>query len=508
MDLKGQRPSRLEDLITSNMELHPHEIKVLKSLKKESSPEEISKSSGLELDAVMRASAWLSTKELVKVDDEIIERVTLTEEGKRYVKTGLPERRILDAIDKEGNINDLKIEKAETNIGLGWLRKKGQATLDKGIIKVLNRIKTSDEEVLELLDKKGEITASSLNDKLKMGLDFLRSRKNVIAIKEQKIITLIPTEKGIKLAKTLKEDDRISQLTPHIIKSGSWAEKGLRPYDTDVFVKPEYPVKEHPLMRAIEDIREIFLEMGFSEIRGPLVESAFWNFDALFTAQDHPVRDMQDTFYLKQPKSTDIPGFERLKDKVRKTHEDGWTTGSCGWRYKWDESIAKKTVLRTHTTALTAKYLANIKESDLPVKVFSLGKVFRNEAVDYKHLPEFYQVEGIVADKGATFRHLLGVLKEFYDRMGFKVRFRPAYFPYTEMSVEPEIYFEEKGEWIELGGAGIFRPEVVKPLLGFDCPVLAWGLGVDRIVTLKLGLKDIRELYISSIDWLKKARIL
>jgi phenylalanyl-tRNA synthetase alpha chain len=148
-----------------------------------------------------------------------------------------------------------------------------------------------------------------------------------------------------------------------------------------------------------------------------------------------------------------------------------------------------------------------ISEKDLPVKVFSIGKVFRNEALDYKHLPEFYQVEGIVVDKNASFRHLLGILKEFYDQMGFKkIRFRPSYFPYTEMSVEPEVFFEEKEEWIELGGAGIFRPEVVKPLLGFECPVLAWGLGVDRVVALKLGLNDIRNLYLSDLEWLRKTK--
>jgi len=133
--------------------------------------------------------------------------------------------------------------------------------------------------------------------------------------------------------------------------------------------------------------------------------------------------------------------------------------------------------------------------------------VFRNEAVDYKHLPEFYQVEGVVVDENATFRNLLGILKRFYDGMGLKVRFRPGFFPYTEMSVEPEVYLEDKDEWVELGGAGIFRPEVVKPLLGFECPVLAWGIGLDRVVTQKLGLTDIRQLYIPDLDWLKGSKV-
>jgi len=275
----------------------------------------------------------------------------------------------------------------------------------------------------------------------------------------------------------------------------------------DIYVNPKFPAKRHPLVVFIESIREIFVGMGFCEISGPLVESAFWNFDSLFVPQDHPARDMHDTFYLKNPKEISIYKFDEFRDNVKKTHENGWITGSNGWGYKWSEDIAKKPLLRTHTTTVTARYLSKLKKDDLPSKVFCIGKTFRNEAIDYKHLPEFYQVEGIVVDENANFRNLLGILREFYDEMGFKLRFRPAYFPYTEMSVEPEVYIEERNEWIEMGGAGIFRPEVVIPLLGFECPVLAWGLGLDRLVALKLGLSDIRELYISDLEWLRKSRV-
>lgn len=216
-----------------------------------------------------------------------------------------------------------------------------------------------------------------------------------------------------------------------------------------------------------------------------------------------------DTFYLKNPQSIEIPKFDKLKERIRETHESGWTTGSRGWGGEWDEKVAKKVLLRTHTTSVTARYLAAITKDDLPAKVFCIGKVFRNEAIDYKHLPEFYQVEGIVAGEEVNFKNLLGILKHFYDEMGFeKIRFRPAYFPYTEMSVEPEAYFESRGEWIELGGAGIFREEVVKPLLGFSCPVLAWGLGLDRVIAMKLGLEDIRDLYRDDLDWLRTASVI
>jgi phenylalanyl-tRNA synthetase alpha chain len=488
------------------MDLHPHEVKVLKALRKDSTPQELASACGLPLDAVLRASSWLKTKGLVEVSDAESEDIELGGEGRQYAKEGLPERQLIALIGKGIKLEELKAKAAPEvfSIGFGWLRRKKQAEVKDGRVIVLDAGKQPDEQVFELL-KKGPVNTARLDKAQLGGLALLKSRKDVVSVKEAKSITLKPTAGGLKLAGTLKEDDSVSQLTPELLVSGGWEGRRFRPYDVKVYVKPQPPVKKHPLRRQINKVRRIFTGMGFTEIKGPIVECAFWNFDALFQPQDHPAREMHDTFYLKHPKKADMEGFDKHKADVKATHENGWTTGSTGWGSKWDEEVAKKTLLRTHTTAVTARYLSKIKKEDLPVKVFSIGKVFRNEAVDYKHLPEFYQVEGIVVDPTVNFTNLMGILKQFYDEMGFKkVRFRPGYFPYTEMSIEPEVYLEERKAWIELGGSGIFRPEVVKPLLGFDCPVLAWGLGLDRVVTLSLGMKDIRELYMSDIDWLKE----
>ncbi|MBD3261809.1 MAG: phenylalanine--tRNA ligase subunit alpha, partial [Candidatus Altiarchaeales archaeon] len=364
--------------------------------------------------------------------------------------------------------------------------------------------KTEDERLLEKIGEQ-KVTVAEVEGGQKDALNDLLSRQNVVKVEAEKTITIKPTKQGLNLAKEVEVDERIGQLTVKTLKEGAWRKRGFRPYQVDVYQKPAYPAKLHPLTRQIKQVREIFCNMGFTEIQGPYVESAFWNFDALFQPQDHPARDMHDTFYLKTPKKTEIPGFGEYADKIRETHEDGGDTQSTGWGGRWDPLLSQKTLLRTHTTAVTARYLSTLTQEDMPAKVFCVGRVFRNEAIDYKHLPEFHQVEGIVVDPNVNFRNLLGILKEFYDQMGFpKIRFRPGYFPYTEMSVEPEVYFEEKGEWIELGGAGIFRPEVVKPLLGADVPVLAWGLGLDRVITLKLGLKDIRGLYQSDVNWLMR----
>lgn len=208
---------------------------------------------------------------------------------------------------------------------------------------------------------------------------------------------------------------------------------------------------------------------------------------------------MQDTFYIKTPRETLLPEDE-LVEKVKRAHEHGGKTGSKGWKYQWDREVARQSVLRTHTTCVSARFL---KDNQPPLKMFSVGRVFRRETITYKHLPEFHQVEGIVADESITFRNLLGILKEFYHQLGFQVRFRPAYFPYTYLSTECEIYLPEKESWIELGGAGMFRPEVLEPL-GVETPVAAFGLGIERLAMIRLGIQDIRMLYQSDIGWLRE----
>jgi len=245
-------------------------------------------------------------------------------------------------------------------------------------------------------------------------------------------------------------------------------------------------------------MREIMLEMGFVEIKGQIVQSSFWNFDALFQPQDHPAREMQATFYLDS--QAEIPDFSRVKEM----HECGGSVGSTGWGGCWRPEVARQEVLRTHTTGVTIKYLADHPRP--PVKAFGIDRVYRREAIDTTHTPEFEQLEGIVMDENVTFCHLLGILKEFYAKMGFEeVRFRPGYFPYTEPSVEPEVYIDGLG-WVELGGAGVFRKEVTAPF-GIEHPVLAWGLGVSRVAMLKLGLKDLRLLYQSDIEWLRRTPV-
>jgi len=458
------------------------------------------KKSGEELglgDGVYSMAHSLESEGYIKLTESLDEVVSLGKEGVTYAKEGLPERRALGLI-KKGPI-EIKALGKEAGISLMWLKKKGWAEIDKGKITITEKGKSSsrgkDEELLELL-LSGEKRLSELKG-YEEALEMLKGRQDNITIKEVRTFEAQVTAKGRgAIKKPAVEKGGVSSLTHEMLKSGSWKEKKFREYGIRD-AEEIWPAKLHPLKIATEKIRRIFLEMGFNETRGNYIESAFWNFDALFQPQDHPARELADTFYLDNLEH-DLPEYHK---QVKDMHEKGGDIESRGCQYDWNPTIAKKAVLRTHTTALSARSLTKV---EIPSKMFSIGRVFRNETLDYKHLAEFYQVEGIVVGEEVNFKNLLWYLKEFYKKLGFKkIRFRPAYFPYTEMSCEPEVYFEEKKEWVELGGSGIFRPEVVKPLLGVETPVLAWGLGLERPLMIKMGLDDIRTFYKNDLDWLR-----
>lgn len=364
-----------------------------------------------------------------------------------------------------------------------------------------------ETEAVRFLAAKGAARESEL---LAGGLDVVALRefgpaalgKKAIQEREKidRFVTLTPAG-AVRVDAGIEAVREVSQITPELLASGEWANVRFKPYDIELATEPYHAGKKHPLQRVLESTRQAFLEMGFEEAASSYVESGFWDFDALFQPQDHPAREMQDTFYVARPGTTPLPDDE-LVSKVRQTHEDGGETGSVGWRYKWDPAKAMQNVLRTHTTATTVRELA--KRPMGPRKVFSIGRVFRRETIDYKHLPIFYQVDGIIIDKDASFSTLLGTLAAFYERMGFKkFYFRPGFFPYTEPSVEVFIWHEEKQDWFEMGGSGIFRPEVTEPL-GCTEPVLAWGLGLDRLAMLLHDRSDIRDLYMSDLEWLRE----
>jgi phenylalanyl-tRNA synthetase alpha chain len=497
-------------------ELSQNEKKVLLALEKlhgKGSLKEIFKTGEFSLDVeISNAASWLQSKKLVLMDNSIKTIYSLGKEGKRFVEKGLPEKRALQLLsDKKGTVtlHDLStvLHPDEISVAIGWLRTNGWATIRKEkdtIIEITVKGKkalsevTDEEKLLRLLYEHPEQEIE------KNTIKPLLSRKNVI--KEKELITslIALTEHGKKLVETgFEVKEEISQVTSSVIKNSEWRQKTIRPYDIYAFAPALYGGKPHPLVKLISEIRQIFVEMGFQEIQGDYVESCFWNMDVLFIPQDHPAREMQDTFYCKVPLKLPIQEQQLLKE-IARVHENGGTTGSSGWGYTFSKTEGERALLRTHTTVNTIRYLYNHPKP--PCKVFSLERVFRKEDIDTTHLPEFYQIEGIIYEEQANFRQLIGILKEFYRRMGFeKIRFRPGYFPYTEPSMEVEVFWN--GKWMELGGSGIFRPEVTEPV-GVKTPVLAWGLGLERLAMLRYGLTDIRSLYISDLEWLRKTPLL
>lgn len=478
--------------------LHPLEKKLLSKLSGQMTVEELEKACGLQEVEIMRAVLWLESKKLIKVETSEEELAVLKEPNFEF-----PERKALKQIAEK----PMRIEEID-RAAIAWLARKKWATIENGAVKITEEgkkaEKTGDERLFERLQQAQDNTlrTADLSPEEKEALKSLSARPKVITVttKSKRKISLTADEGQKVMKQGFSLEEEIAQLTPELIKSGAWKTAKFRRYDLKAPSPKVFPGKKHPLQAMIDQIRQIFLEMGFTEAKGPYIESAFWNFDALFQPQDHPARELADTFYLKNPAQMKLP--EKYVEDVKAMHETGGNIKSAGWGYKWDKNAARKAVLRTHTTAVSARSLSTIKP---PAKVFCLGRVFRNETIDYKHLAEFHQVEGIVADENVNFKDLLGYLKQFYLKLGFKkVRFRPAYFPYTEMSVEPEVYFEDKKEWIELGGAGIFRPEVTEPF-GIKCPVLAWGLGLERPVMLKLGLNDLRTFYTNDLKWLMES---
>jgi phenylalanyl-tRNA synthetase alpha chain len=290
-----------------------------------------------------------------------------------------------------------------------------------------------------------------------------------------------------------------------MISEGTWREQHFRPYNVELIPSPANYGKKHPYAEFIDWLKEILVGLGFTEWQGPYVETEFWAFDTLFVPQDHVSRDSWDSFIITEPhRSGNIIDREYYR-AVSQVHENGGNTGSKGWTSAYSRDIAESLCLRPHTTPVSMRYLWENRES--PQKMFIIDRNFRSESIDVRHAMEFNQCEGIIMDEGLNLRDLLGYLTLICKGVGIKkLKFKPGQFPFTEPSVEAFGKHEKLG-WIELGGSGIFRPEVTHPLNIKD-PVLAWGIGSGRLYMASMGINDIRELYSRDLTWLRRTNFL
>lgn len=472
-------------------------------------PAKLVEAGGFSLEVeVVGSASWLQSKGLAVMKEEVTRYYSLTDP--ESLKDGLPERRALRFIEANGGSMTVPAlaEKmpGEDNIAVGWLMRKKLASMSdspEGKLITLNdngrSMLTSvmpDEELVNRMSA-APVPESEADPKV---VKDLKGRKGMIKETEVTAREISLTPDGVEAARSgLEVKEEEADVTDELIQSGRWKDAAYRRYDVQTFAPAVYPAKKNPLTRLGAEIRRLFTDMGFSEMASEYVQPAFWNMDVLFIPQDHSARDMQDTFFLENPKSITLDDRD-LVEKIRAIHENGGDTGSTGWGGKWSEEKAAQALLRTHSTCSSIRYIA--EHPDAPQKAFSISRIFRKESIDATHLPEFSQIEGIVIDENASLDMLISLIREFYSRMGFdEIHVRPSYFPYTEPSLELEVFFN--GKWLELGGAGVFRPEVLAPF-GVKTPVLAWGFGFERLAMLKWNIKDIRDLYISDIDSLRK----
>jgi phenylalanyl-tRNA synthetase alpha chain len=504
--------------------LPPHHyalIAALAAAEGQPSIERLAADSGTDQAQLTAAAVELEREGLLAIAEQDYLEVKLTDAG-RDIASGrhsLPERRIAKALRALGGSAGIKQLMEQPLIKHGGLEpgryarglsELGWADFDRGTLSLKDGAATGDppaapvEDLLrQVLQGGGEIEVGLEQDA--PAVAQLRSRKDYAGVRERtrRLLTLTPSGADVVAAfqrGEVTELREVNELTPEMLADGTWRAASFRAYDVTLAAETQVPGKPHPMSRLIEEVRRAFLALGFSEANCPMAESAFWDFDALFQPQDHPAREMQDTLYLSHPKRFALPD-PALVEAVRAVHESGGSTGSLGWRYAWSAERAAQVVLRTHMTA--SSVLALAADPHPPRKVFSIGRVFRRETVDNTHLPEFTQVDGIIIDEHANLASLLGTLSTFYQRMGIDdIKMKPAFFPYTEPSVE--VHIKWAGKWMEMGGAGIFRPEVTEPL-GCKVPVLAWGLGLERLAMARFGLSVIKDLYQPRLDWLRDA---
>jgi len=446
--------------------------------------DEISNELNIDKYKVLRTLGFLKEKGFIELKEEKIKRYELSEIGKKYLKEGLPERRLLNLLKekKEVNLEELNkyFDKDELSFSLGFLRKNGAIKIENGKAIYIKDIETY-EKYLENIDENT--------------IKLFKGRKGIIEEKEEIIYYAKINDKGKEILKNYKPEEYIEKYTKEVIDRKIYKNKRFRPYNIRINIEEENIGRYNPYLEFLDKIREELISMGFKEMdKYSMIISHFWNLDSLFIPQDHPAGDISimDAFYIKNIQYIeDFPGdlFENVKNTQLKYFKI------------FDENISKRAMLISHDTSISARTLLNAEK---PGKYFLIEKVFRYDTIDAKHFIEFNQLEGIVLDDNLTFLDLLGILKELVLNVvkAKNIKFYPAYFPFTEPSVE--VYAEHpKLGWIEVGGAGVFREELLRQF-NIDYPVLAWGLGVDRLATIYLNINDIRELHTRNIKKLQE----
>ncbi len=549
----------------SIQELHPLEIIVLRSLilAKPFTARAIAEHHSLSLGQANQALSWLNAKALITAHQSHTERYyERTPLGEEWNTVGSPMQRFFRALertsidtstDKEvsnsssssssnsssnssGNILDNSahssthnldvctreglsiqelaqqegISQQEVGSAFGFFKTRNIVELDSNKkIRLCTSVYPDDLIILsELLSYKDALSEKSLTDEQRNVLsEFSKKRGSSTSpfrIVEEEIVSYTLSEQGKAVIEQIHSQgltgEEKSKLTSKMLKDGTWHHVQFRAYNVSLPPSRTAVGRRNAYSDFLVQVKDKLTSLGFEEYDGSLVQAEFWNADALFMPQFHSAREIHDVYRIAHP-THDTTVSDADIQAVADMHEKGGNIASRGWRYSFDKDFTRRLVLRSQGTCLSARQLKALK---VPGRYFGITRVFRPDQVDATHLSDFYQTEGIAAGDDVNFCTLLGLLKLFAEEFAHakEVRYVPGYFPFTEPSVEVHIRHPVLG-WIELGGSGIFRPEVTRPF-GIEVPVAAWGMGIDRMATLQMGISDLRDLF--SYDLEKVAR--
>ena len=503
---------------------HPLEVRLLLAFEpgRTFTTADVVDSLGYKVGQCNQAVSWLSAKGLLEETGRSVVTVyELTDLGADYAANGTPEERILRHLAEHGPARipeitaALGLDNKDVGSAYGNLGKSGVLSMDDQKRITLVHEGSAQEVALlrSILDRAvsaGALPGTELSDDERTILDGVSRKRGAASApfrqSDRETVTWRLTPQAAAVTATLLlagvSGEEIGQLTPEMLRDGSWHGRTFRPYPLSVPPVQAVIGRRSPYAAYLDEVKDKLVSLGFEQFDGSLVETEFWNSDALFMPQFHSARDIHDVYYLQTPThAREIE--EPYLSQVAAAHENGWHTGSRGWRYAFDRDFTRRLILRSQGTAVSARTL---KDAKVPGRYFGMLRCFRPDDVDATHLSDFYQTEGIVLGEDVNLKTLLGLLEMFAVEVAgaTDVKYVPGYFPFTEPSVEVHIKHPVLG-WFELGGSGIFRPEVTEPQ-GVHVPVLAWGLGIDRMALMRLGLADLRELFSPDIQNVRRRR--
>jgi len=470
-----------------------------------------------------QAFSWLVAKGVLEEADRQTEVFyELTPLGQEWHDKGTPVRRIFMLLKETGPLSlpeiaqRLGFDQKTVGSAFGSLSKEGTCAMDEArrAILVKPELPQSSLDIEALLiavtKQGGSVSEKVLSPQQKALMAQIAKKRGAqdapfrIAERARVLFRVMPSVREYREAVTAlgMTGEELGAITPEMLEKGTWKGGNFRPYNLQIPPARVIPGRRNAYVEFLDSVKDKLVSLGFEEFDGNLVETEFWNSDALFMPQFHSARDIHDVYYIEEPTHAKFIE-EPYLSQVAAAHEHGGTTGSRGWQYQFDRDFTRRLVLRSQGTVLSARQLPKAK---VPGKYFGVVRCFRYDRVDATHLSDFYQTEGIVLGENVNLRTLLGFLEMFaVEVAGAKeVKYVPGYFPFTEPSIEVHIRHPVLG-WFELGGSGIFRPEVTRSL-GVDVPVLAWGIGIDRMALMALGLNDLRELFSADLESVRMRR--